>query len=137
MYLSTYKETGHRRRVDQHDEIEMMLENYVKQLDTIDSEVTSALRAVKTTETATQIRLEAMCNRVLRLDVFLNLGAVSLGTGGLVAGALRMNLTSGFKEEAIAFWFVSGFAVITSTLCFRGVLTYLRYKRMFQQLLGF
>lgn len=132
MYLSTYKETGHRRRVDQHDEVEMMLENYVKQLDTIDSEVTSALRAVKTTETATQIRLDAMRNRVLRLDVFLNLGAVSLGTGGLVAGAFGMNLTSGFEEDAIAFWLVSGIAVITSTLCFRGVLAYLRYTRMFQ-----
>lgn len=132
MYLSTYKETGHRRRVDQHDEIEMMLENYVKQLDTIDSEVTSALRAVKTTETATQIRLDAMRNRVLRLDVFLNLGAVSLGTGGLVAGAFGMNLTSGFEEDAIAFWVVSGIAVITSTLCFRSVLAYLRYTRMFQ-----
>lgn len=132
MYLSTFKETGHRRRIDQHEEVEMMLENYVKQIDTIYSEVTSALRAVKTTETATQIRLDAMRNRVLRLDVFLNLGAVSVGVGGLVAGAFGMNLTSGFEEDAIAFWVVSGLAVLSSTVCFRGILAYLRYKRIFQ-----
>lgn len=132
MYLSTYKKTGHRRRIDQHDEIEMMLENYVKQLDTVHSEVTSALRSVKTTETATQIRLDAMRNRVLRLDVFLNLGAVSVGVGGLVAGAFGMNLTSGFEEDPLAFWFVSGLAVVSTTLCFRGVLAYLRYRRIFQ-----
>lgn len=132
MYLSTYRKTGHRRRVDQHDEIEMMLENYVKQIDTVYSEVTSALRAVKTTETATQIRLDAMRNRVLRLDVFLNLGAVSVGVGGLVAGAFGMNLTSGFEEDIYTFWIVSGLAVLSSTVCFRGVLAYLKYRRIFQ-----
>lgn len=131
MYLTTYKETGNRRRVDQHDEIEMMLENYVKQLDTVYSEVMSTLRSIKTTETATQIRLDAMRNRVLRLDVFLNLGAVSVGVGGLVAGAFGMNLTSGLEEDAYAFWIVSGFAIISSTICFRGILAYLRYRRIF------
>lgn len=132
MYLTTFKETGHRRRIDQHDEMEMMLENYVKQLDTIYGEVTSALRAVKTTETATQIRLDAMRNRVLRLDVFLNLGAVSVGMGGLVAGAFGMNLESGWEEHPAAFWIVSGVAVLTTVVCFRGVLAYLRYRRIFQ-----
>lgn len=132
MYLTTFRETGHRRRVDQHDEIEMMLENYVKQIDTVHSEVTSALRAVKTTETATQIRLDALRNRVLRLDVFLNLGAVSVGVGGLVAGAFGMNLTSGLEEDAYAFWVASGLAVVTSAVCFRSILAYLRYRGIFQ-----
>lgn len=131
MYLTTFKQTGHRRRVDQHDEVEMMLENYVKQLDTVHSEVTSALRAVKTTETATQIRLDAMRNRVLRLDVLLNLGAVSVGVGGLVAGAFGMNLLSGLEEDPMAFWVVSGLAVLSSATCFRGMLAYLRYRGIF------
>lgn len=132
MYLTTFKETGHRRRVDQHDEVEMMLENYVKQIDTVHAEVTSALRAVKATENATQIRLDAMRNRVLRLDVFLNLGAVSVGVGGLVAGVFGMNLLSGLEEDPAAFWIVSGIAFTTSFLFFRGTLAYLRIRRIFQ-----
>lgn len=132
MYISTFKETGHRRRIDQHDEIEMMLENYIKQIDTVHSEVTSALQAVKATENATQIRLDAMRNRVLRLDVFLNLGAVSTGVGGLVAGAFGMNLLSGLEEDPIAFWIVSSIAVTTSVMFFRGTLAYLRYRGIFQ-----
>lgn len=132
MYLSTFKETGHRRRVDQHDEMEMMLETYIKQVDTVHSEVVSALRAVKATENATQIRLDAMRNRVLRLDVFLNLGAVSVGVGGLVAGAFGMNLLSGLEEDPSAFWLVSGIAVFSSILCFRGTLAYLRLRGIFQ-----
>lgn len=132
MYLSTFKNTGHRRRVDEHDEMEMMLENYVKQIETVHGEVTSALQAIKATENATQIRLDAMRNRVLRLDIFLNLGAVSVGVGGLVAGFFGMNLLSGIEEDPGAFWIVCGMASATSYLCFRGTLTYLRYKRIFQ-----
>lgn len=131
MYLTTFKETGHTRRVDMHDEMEMMLENYVKQLDTVCGEIHSAQQAVKATENATQIRLDAMRNRVLRLDIFLNLGAVSVGVGGLVAGAFGMNLLSGFEEDVAAFWVVSGLAFITSAVFFRGMLAYLRFRRFF------
>lgn len=132
MYLSTFKETGLRRRVDQHDEVEMMIENYVNQIDTVHSEVTSALRAVKATENVTQIRLDAMRNRVLRLDIYLNLGAVSVASGGLIAGAFGMNLLSGMEESPIAFWAVSASAVVTSVIFFRGALMYLRWRRIFQ-----
>lgn len=131
MYLTTFQETGHRRRVDQHDEVEMMLENYVKQLDAIDADVRSTLRSIKATENITQIRLDAMRNRVLRLEVFLNLGAVSVGTGGLVAGAFGMNLLTGIEDHPLAFWFVSGSAVAASILMFRGTLAYLRYRKIF------
>ncbi|CAN8073944.1 unnamed protein product [Agarophyton chilense] len=132
MYLSTYKETGVRRRIDQHDEVEMMLENYMKQIDTVYSEVMSAQQAIKATENATQIRLDAMRNRVLRLDIFLNLGAVSVGVGGLVAGLFGMNLLTGIEEDPAAFWIVSGLSFATSIMFFRGVLTVLRMRRIFQ-----
>lgn len=132
MYLTAFQDTGHRRPADQHDEVEMMLENYVKQIDTVHSEVTSTLRAVKATENVTQIRLDAMRNRILRLEVFLNLGAVSVATGGLVAGAFGMNLHSGLEETRGLFFIVSGAMVAVSVLSFRLSLAYLRYKRIFR-----
>lgn len=132
MYLTAFQDTGHRRPSDQHDEVEMMLENYVKQIDTVHSEVTSTLRAVKATENVTQIRLDAMRNRILRLEVFLNLGAVSVATGGLVAGAFGMNLKTGIEETPGMFMIVSGSMVAVSVLAFRLSLAYLRYKRIFR-----
>lgn len=132
IYLSTFKETGIRQRIDKHDEVEMMLENYMKQVDTVYSEVTSALQAIKATENATQIRLDAMRNRVLRLDIVLNLGAVSVGVGGLVAGVFGMNLLSGIEEHPFAFWIVSGIAFMTAIIFFRGTLAYLRIRRVIQ-----
>lgn len=132
MYLTAFRDTGARRPADQHDEVEMMLENYVKQVDTVHSEVTSTLRAVKATENVTQIRLDAMRNRILRLEVFLNLGAVSVATGGLVAGAFGMNLHTGLEETRGMFFIVSGTMVAVSVLAFRLSLAYLRYKRIFR-----
>jgi magnesium transporter len=132
MYLTVFRDTGQRRRVDQHDEVEMMLENYIKQIDTVHSEVTSTLRAVKATENVTQIRLDAMRNRILRLEVFLNLGAVSVAAGGLVAGAFGMNLATGWEEIPGVFWIVSGSAVGVSLLTFRVILAYLRFRRIFR-----
>lgn len=132
MYLTAFRETGRRRPFDQHDEVEMMVENYVKQIDTLHSEVTSTLRAVKATENVTQIRLDAMRNRILRLEVFLNLGAVSVATGGLVAGAFGMNLHTGLEETPGLFLWVSATMVGVSVLAFRLSLAYLRYKRIFR-----
>jgi hypothetical protein len=101
-------------------------------VETVHSEVTSTLRAVKATENISAIRLDAMRNRILRLEVFLNLGAVSVATGGLVAGAFGMNLQSGLEETNGAFVFVCGTLVAVSTLMFRASLAYLRYKRIFR-----
>lgn len=131
MYLTTYKETGHRRRVDEHDEVEMMLENYVKQVDSIRAEVRSTMRAIQATENITQIRLDAMRNRVLRLEVLLNLAAISVASGGLVAGAFGMNLVHGMEEHPFAFWIVSAAAVFSTFLVFRGGLAYLKFRRIF------
>ncbi|EME29228.1 magnesium transporter CorA-like family protein (MRS2-7) isoform 2 [Galdieria sulphuraria] len=81
MYLTTKLETGHRRRVDQHEEVEMMFETYLKQIDSMLNEVASTIQTVRVTENITQIRLDAMRNRILRLEVYLNLGMLSLSTG--------------------------------------------------------
>lgn len=132
MYLSDFRDTGRRRRVDQHDEVEIMLENYIKQIDTVQSEVNSTLRAVKATENVTQIRLDAMRNRILRLEVLLNLAAVSVAVGGLVAGLFGMNLHTGWEEEPGVFWAVSFIAGGIAFLTFRACTVFLRMRGIFR-----
>jgi hypothetical protein len=45
------------------------------------NEVVSTIQTVRVTENITQIRLDAMRNRILRLEVYLNLGMLSLSSG--------------------------------------------------------
>jgi len=132
MYLTSMLETGHRRRHDQHEEVEMMFENYLKQIDAVLMELNATLRAVKSTENVTQIRLDAMRNRVLRLEVYLNIATVSLAAGGVVAGVFGMNLLSGLEEDPHAFAITSAAAFATVLLTFRGILTLLRVRRIFR-----
>lgn len=131
MYLSWKAATGEERGVDEHDEIEMMVEGYLKQVDAVVYDLGRLLRAVKTTENVTQIRLDASRNRILRLEVFLNLGAVSVASAACFAGLFGMNLLSGIEEDPYAFWVVSGASAGVALVVFRSVLMYLRWKRIF------
>ena len=131
MYLSWKSATGEERGVDEHDEIEMMVEGYLKQVDAVAYELGRLLRAVKTTENVTQIRLDASRNRILRLEVFLNLGAVSVASAACFAGLFGMNLLSGWEEDPYAFWMVSVMSVGVAAIVFRSVIVWLRWKRIF------
>ncbi|OSX77355.1 hypothetical protein BU14_0152s0050 [Porphyra umbilicalis] len=131
MYLSWKSATGEERGVDEHDEIEMMVEGYLKQVDAVAYELGRLLRAVKTTENVTQIRLDASRNRILRLEVFLNLGAVSVASAACFAGLFGMNLLSGWEEDPHAFWMVSVMSVGVAAIVFRSVIVWLRWKRIF------
>lgn len=131
MYLSWKAATGEERGVDEHDEIEMMVEGYLKQVDAVVFDLGRLLRAVKTTENVTQIRLDASRNRILRLEVFLNLGAVSVASAACFAGLFGMNLLSGLEEDPYAFWLVSAASAGVAAVVFRSVLLYLRWKRIF------
>ncbi|KAA8493550.1 Mitochondrial inner membrane magnesium transporter mrs2 [Porphyridium purpureum] len=132
MYLTSVIQSGHRRRRDEHEEVEMMLENYMKVIDSVHNEISATLRAVKSTENVTQIRLDAMRNRVLRLEVYLNIATVSIASGGTVAACFGMNLLSGLEESPHAFYAISLASVSTCVLMFRGILAFLKFKRIFR-----
>jgi magnesium transporter len=130
MYLSTKVESGHRRRVDQHEEVEMMFENYLKQIDSMVSEVLSRAHAIQSTEDFVQIKLDALRNRILRLDLVLKLGSVSLSSGALVAAIFGMNLHSTLEDSELAFLSITGGLIGISGLVFLGGAAYCRYKRL-------
>mmetsp|Transcript_14195 Transcript_14195/g.20634 ORF Transcript_14195/g.20634 Transcript_14195/m.20634 type:complete len:373 (-) Transcript_14195:1356-2474(-) len=131
MYLTDKMVTGHRRRTDQHEDVEMMFETYLKQVDSILNEIRSIAKEVEVTENVIQIRLDAARNRILRLEVYLNLVTMSLAAGALFAGVFGMNLTSGYEEHPYAFYIVSTSLLGSSVLFFKGSMAYLRFKRIF------
>ena len=130
MYLSVKSATGHRRRVDDHEEVEMMFENYLKQVDTVNSEIATRVQAIGSTEDFVQIKLDALRNRILRLDLVLKLGSVSLSSGALVAAIFGMNLNNALEGSEMAFLGVTGGLVGISSAMFLGGAAYCRYKRL-------
>lgn len=70
MYLTTKATIGHRRRRNQHDEVEMLFENYFKQVQDILYQVQDLQSSVRAVEEMINMRLDAY--------VFLNVRFESL-----------------------------------------------------------
>lgn len=118
--------------MDQHEEVEMMFETYLKQIDSMRNEVVSTIQTVRVTENITQIRLDAMRNRILRLEVYLNLGMLSLSSGAFCSGLFGMNLTSHMEDHPYAFYLVSSSLLGFSAFAFFVAVAWIRWKRIFQ-----
>src|SRR5271170_6002394 len=68
MYL-TEKSKGKQRDVDQHDEVELLLEAYVKQVDGIVQEADQLVSNMRNTEEIVNIILDANRNSLMLLDL--------------------------------------------------------------------
>lgn len=68
MYL-TEKSRGRQRDVDQHDEVELLLEAYVKQVDGIVQEADQLVSNMRNTEEIVNIILDANRNSLMLLDL--------------------------------------------------------------------
>jgi hypothetical protein len=68
MYL-TEKSRGRQRDVDQHDEVELLLEAYVKQVDGIVQEADQLASNMRNTEEIVKIILDANRNSLMLLDL--------------------------------------------------------------------
>jgi len=68
MYL-TEKSRGRQRDVDQHDEVELLLEAYVKQVDGIVQEADQLASNMRNTEEIVNIILDANRNSLMLLDL--------------------------------------------------------------------
>jgi hypothetical protein len=68
MYL-TAKSRGRQRDVDQHDEVELLLEAYVKQVDGIVQEADQLVSNMRNTEEIVNIILDANRNSLMLLDL--------------------------------------------------------------------
>lgn len=82
MYL-TEKSRGKQRDVDQHDEVELLLEAYVKQIDGIVQEADQLASNMRNTEEIVNIILDANRNSLMLLDLKVPRLFVALLTIGI------------------------------------------------------
>ncbi|KAG6415146.1 hypothetical protein SASPL_122548 [Salvia splendens] len=88
---------------EEEEEIEMLLENYLQ----------------------SSRRLE-----VSRVELLLQVGALCVGVGALVAGIFGMNLRSYLEERVFAFWLTTAGILVGALLGFFLMYAYLRQKKI-------
>jgi hypothetical protein len=84
MYLSAKAITGHARRVDQHEEVELLLETYIKQTQQLINEVNEMQQSIQVTEEYMQIQLDRSRNQIMRFTLVLTISAFGTSMGGLL-----------------------------------------------------
>ncbi|KAH3675565.1 hypothetical protein WICMUC_002654 [Wickerhamomyces mucosus] len=98
MYL-TAKSHGHPRSIEDHQEVEFLLESYHAHLDEIVQTVNNCISNVRTTEEIINIILDSNRNQLMLLGLRFSIGLLSLGAGVFIASAYGMNLENFIEEE--------------------------------------
>ncbi|EXF84650.1 CorA-like Mg2+ transporter [Colletotrichum fioriniae PJ7] len=112
MYL-TEKAHDLYRGVDDHTEVELLLESYNKLCDEIVQEAQNLVSGIRNTEEIIRAILDANRNALMLLDLRFSVGTLGLAMGTFLAGLYGMNLEN-FIEDTN--WGFAG-VTITSTIC--------------------
>jgi magnesium transporter len=130
MYLSVQAATGHRRRTDQHEEAEILIENYVAQLDDVLSEVAELQSSIDVSEEYFRLTLDSQRNKIMKMNLLLTLGTFSTACAGVVTGVFGMNLQNFLETSESAFLVTTGGLTISMAASFASIYTYFRLKKM-------
>ncbi|CDO71150.1 hypothetical protein BN946_scf184845.g20 [Trametes cinnabarina] len=114
MYL-TDKRNGVPRYHDDHEELEVLLESFSKQVEEIVNEAENIQSNVQSTQEIVELILDSNRNALLALDLKISILTMGIGVGTLLAGIFGMNLKSHIEEHEWAFY-AMGAATIAFSL---------------------
>ncbi|ORY24946.1 hypothetical protein BCR39DRAFT_545311 [Naematelia encephala] len=117
MYL-TSRALGKPRALHDHEQLEMLLESFVKQVEEIVSEIDNTVANMQATQEIAELMLDSGRNALLALDVKISIATLGIGTGALIAGIFGMNLATDLETHPQAFWVVSGGATFIAFIVF-------------------
>lgn len=91
MYL-TDRARGKPRALHDHEQLEVLLESFAKQVEEIVSEVDTTVANMQSTQEIAELMLDSGRNALLALDIKISIATLGVGTGALVAGFFGMNV---------------------------------------------
>ncbi|RXW22790.1 hypothetical protein EST38_g3063 [Candolleomyces aberdarensis] len=107
MYLSD-KMNNVPREIQDHEDLELLLESFSKQVEEIVNEAENTEANVQSTQEIVELILDSNRNALLTLDLKVSIATLGIGAGALIAGLFGMNLTSHIEEDPYAFYVLSG-----------------------------
>ncbi|KAK0482403.1 cora-domain-containing protein [Armillaria novae-zelandiae] len=130
MYL-TDKKNGNVRGIDDHEELEFLLESFSKQVEEIVSEVGNIDTNVESTQEIVELILDSNRNSLLALDLQVSIATFGVGTGAFLASLLGMNLTNHFENHPWAFYGMTGFSsIIAGCVAWAGLRKLARMRKI-------
>lgn len=124
---NTSKETQ-----EAHEGVEALLEAYFMHIDLSHKRLSELREAIEDTEDLAEIYLDSQRNQLIKIDLLISNGMLSIGLFSMVAGVFGMNLRTGWESQPKAFREV---CFISGALCvalFVTVTLYLRSQKLLQ-----
>ena len=103
---------------DSHEEVELLLESYLKQVEETANVVASLKTSMTATEDIVNIILDSQRNSLLLLELNIAMGTLGFTGGAFVASLFGMNLPTALEAVPWSFVGVSGFAGLLGLLLF-------------------
>ncbi|KAG6034249.1 magnesium ion transporter [Claviceps citrina] len=130
MYL-TEKTRDLYRALDDHTEVEMLLESYNKLTDEIVQEAGNLVSGIRNTEEIVRAILDANRNSLMLLDLKFSVGTLGLAMGTFLAGLYGMNLENFIEETNWGFSAVTGISSLASIMvCWYGLIKLRKVQRI-------
>ncbi|TFK28513.1 magnesium transporter [Coprinopsis marcescibilis] len=126
MYLSD-KKNNVPRAVQDHEDLEILLESFSKQVEEIVNEAETIEANVQSTQEIVELILDSNRNALLTLDLKVSIATLGIGTGALIAGLFGMNLKSQLEEHEFAFLAMCG-----ASACLSFLITWMGLRRLAQ-----
>lgn len=104
--------------IKSHERVELLLEEYGRQLNSILLEIAYLLQRVQSKQDMVSLSLDSYRNRIIRMNLYLTMAGISLAFGTTIAGFFGMNLVNGLENHPTAFQFV----VVSSTILGAGIM---------------
>ncbi|KAE8376164.1 hypothetical protein BDV26DRAFT_266313 [Aspergillus bertholletiae] len=102
MYLSD-KQAGKPHPVEDHQDVEYLLEAYYKASDAVVQEAASLMGTIQQTEESIQSILDVRRNQIMVLEAKIEILMLGMAAATLVAGWYGMNVVNYFEESSMAF----------------------------------
>ena len=103
MYLTYNATTGTERAREEHEEVEILLENYLQRYEEILNSANELQMYVNSTEDWLRIRIDSHRNKLIHITLLFTMGTFSVGSSTLISSAFGMNLLSGFEHHPLFF----------------------------------
>jgi magnesium transporter len=101
-----------------HEDIELLMETYLKQIEEIANVASSLTANMRTTEDIVNIMLDSQRNSLLLFELRLAMITMGLTGGAFIASLFGMNLVSSLENHPYAFFVVSGTAAAAASFAF-------------------
>jgi magnesium transporter len=88
--------------------LEILLENYLKEVGWVGSEIDEHLDKIINTEENVALQIDLLRNRILRFELALSMSSFIVACAALVTGLFGMNLLSHLEHHPAVFWAVAG-----------------------------